>query len=238
MIKFFRKIRYNLMESRKTSQYLKYAIGEIFLVMLGILLALQVNNWNEHRKSQVKELNLVKQLLEDAKADSTFFESRIAFQKQRDTLFNNLLNLHKQLAVDSILELKANANPFFFRLAYQSNLINNNPDAYKNMSDESIKSKLRDYAAKYDYVANSIELNNRICEEYGVPLEIKYYTQREKLPETPTYKDFLFAIEDDETVASLQLFKKYGINYLIQVQNFLKANHELKMLLETYIKEN
>ena len=85
---------------------------------------------------------------------------------------------------------------------------------------------------------HGIELNNRICEEYGVPLEIKYYTQRERLPEIPTYKDFLFAIEDEETVASFQLFKKYGINYLIQVQNFLIVNQELKLLLKTYIKEN
>src|SRR5210317_265501 len=50
MIKFFRKIRYNLMEQNKTGKYLKYAIGEIVLVMVGILLALQINNWNEGQK--------------------------------------------------------------------------------------------------------------------------------------------------------------------------------------------
>jgi hypothetical protein len=47
MIKFFRKIRYDLIENNKTGKYFKYAIGEIVLVMIGILLALQVNNWNE-----------------------------------------------------------------------------------------------------------------------------------------------------------------------------------------------
>jgi len=226
------------MEQYKTGRYLKYAIGEIILVMIGILLALQVNNWNENRKLQTQELNLAIQLLEDAKADSVFFESRISFQKIRDTLYGNLINMHKQNSVDSISKLTVNDDPFFFRLAYQSNLINNNPDAYEIISDEIIKSKLRVYAAKYDYVVHGIELNNRICEEYGVPLEIKYYTQRERLPEIPTYKDFLFAIEDEETVASFQLFKKYGINYLIQVQNFLIVNQELKLLLKTYIKEN
>ena len=50
MIKFFRRIRYNLMGTGKKGKYLKYAIGEIVLVMIGILLALQVNIWNEERK--------------------------------------------------------------------------------------------------------------------------------------------------------------------------------------------
>ena len=50
MIKFFRHIRKDLMEKNKTGKYLKYAIGEIVLVMIGILLALQVNIWNEKRK--------------------------------------------------------------------------------------------------------------------------------------------------------------------------------------------
>lgn len=55
MIKFFRKIRYDLMDKNKTGKYLKYAIGEIILVMIGILLALQVNTWNEKRKNLILE---------------------------------------------------------------------------------------------------------------------------------------------------------------------------------------
>jgi Family of unknown function (DUF6090) len=50
MIKFFRTIRRNLIAEGKTSKYLKYAIGEIILVVVGILIALQINNWNEHQK--------------------------------------------------------------------------------------------------------------------------------------------------------------------------------------------
>ena len=62
MIKFFRKIRYNLMETGKKGKYLKYAIGEIALVMIGILLALQVNNWNERRELKIKETSLLESL--------------------------------------------------------------------------------------------------------------------------------------------------------------------------------
>ncbi len=53
MIKFFRKIRQNLLMENKTGQYLKYALGEIILVVIGILIALSINNWNEHRKEKL-----------------------------------------------------------------------------------------------------------------------------------------------------------------------------------------
>ena len=63
MIKFFRKIRQNLLMENKTGKYFKYAIGEIFLVVIGILIALQLNNLNEQKdihKKQEKHLRLVK----------------------------------------------------------------------------------------------------------------------------------------------------------------------------------
>lgn len=55
MIKFFQKIRFQLLEHNKTGRYLKYAIGEILLVVIGILIALQVSDWNETRKKAIAE---------------------------------------------------------------------------------------------------------------------------------------------------------------------------------------
>ena len=55
MIKFFRKIRQNSLSEGKTGKYFKYAIGEIILVVIGILIALQINNWNELKKTRMKE---------------------------------------------------------------------------------------------------------------------------------------------------------------------------------------
>ena len=66
MIKFFRKIRYDLNgEKQNIGKYLKYAIGEIVLVMIGILLALQVNEWNKERNRKKTEQVIIEQLIAD-----------------------------------------------------------------------------------------------------------------------------------------------------------------------------
>ena len=65
MIKFFRQIRYNLMEQNKTSKYLKYAIGEIVLVVIGIMIALQINNWNQQRLENKEEQKALLNLKQD-----------------------------------------------------------------------------------------------------------------------------------------------------------------------------
>ena len=59
MIKFFRRIRKSHLMKNKTSTYLKYALGEIILVVIGILLALQINNWNENRKANEIENSIL-----------------------------------------------------------------------------------------------------------------------------------------------------------------------------------
>jgi len=82
MIKFFRKIRYDLMEKNKTGKYFKYAIGEIILVMIGILLALQVNNWNELRIDRAKESEYLERLREDLSSDLQQYNLNVDFYNQ------------------------------------------------------------------------------------------------------------------------------------------------------------
>jgi hypothetical protein len=90
MIKFFRHIRRNLMSENKTGKYFKYAIGEILLVMVGILLALQVNNWNEQRKMNAQE----QELLEGLEVEFTINYKRL----------ENVLQLHHK-AIESANEI-------------------------------------------------------------------------------------------------------------------------------------
>jgi hypothetical protein len=73
MIKFFRKLRQKLLAENKFSKYLLYAIGEIILVVIGILIALQINNNNELSKQRAKEVQFLKNL----KSDLIFEESEL-----------------------------------------------------------------------------------------------------------------------------------------------------------------
>ena len=86
MIKFFRKIRYKLIENSKMSRYFKYAIGEIILVVIGILLALQFNNWNEARKRQLELDKLLYDIEEDLIVNYKQANAVLRFYKKQDSI--------------------------------------------------------------------------------------------------------------------------------------------------------
>jgi len=79
MIKFFRRIRKRLLSENKLSKYLIYAVGEIVLVMIGILLALQVNNWNEERKRKSLITTYIASLQGDLKKDVELLTPGISY---------------------------------------------------------------------------------------------------------------------------------------------------------------
>ena len=106
MIKFFRKIRHKLLTKNKFSRYLIYAIGEIILVVIGILIALQINNWNEFKKERESEKIILNEISENLKFDLKDFESNIA----------NLKN--KAISAKSILKIIDNNSPYNDSIGY------------------------------------------------------------------------------------------------------------------------
>ena len=92
MIKFFRHIRQNLIMENKTSKYFKYAIGEIILVVIGILIALQVNNWNENRKSKQRQLIFLNNIKKDLANDLIQLNSIIDYQTKKLAIVKELAN--------------------------------------------------------------------------------------------------------------------------------------------------
>ncbi len=80
----FRKIRYTLIGNEKVSRYLKYAIGEIILVVIGILVALQVNNWNQERITRMNTRNLLVALESEVQQNKD--QLQIVFSKHYENL--------------------------------------------------------------------------------------------------------------------------------------------------------
>ena len=105
MIKFFRKIKQNLLVQGKTEKYFKYAIGEIILVVIGIVIALQISNWNESRKDNDIEKDVLINISKDLAIDSIQFDY---YHSQYQKIENLHLELYriglKNKDLDSISE--------------------------------------------------------------------------------------------------------------------------------------
>ena len=158
MIRFFRKTRQGLLIENKFGKYLIYAIGEIALVVIGILVALQVNTWNNHRINQTLEIKLLKDLQKDLKTDlknlSLKIEYDSLFAESNKTLLTSFKN--NKLADElKILNFKGtdytsfgiiNRAVFFYpqKYAYQ-NIINSGIDIIEN---DSLR---QDIVHLYDY---------------------------------------------------------------------------------------
>ena len=164
MIKFFRKIRQKLLSEGKTGTYLKYALGEIMLVVIGILIALSINNWNDKRKNNLIESEYYCKLLADLELD----------KKNIAKLFEE--SKHKiDVAKKTLLELKEMQKD-------KSHFINNYIQAYRTnafvpskatitdilstgklnlLTNDSLKNKLIQYYAELDKYLYQLELNRK-----------------------------------------------------------------------------
>jgi len=96
MIKFFRKIRQKFISENKFSKYLLYAIGEIVLVVIGILIALSINNWNENNKNAHWEQRFLNDLKNELDSDQIQLNTIYQIQKKKGLACKSLLDLISQ----------------------------------------------------------------------------------------------------------------------------------------------
>ncbi len=201
MIKFFRKIRYNLMEQNppdgragKTGKYLKYAIGEIVLVMVGILLALQINNWNESKKEQAITNKYLSGFVSDLEKDRAQLDTLINTRKKQRVSAKALVNMieSNEYDIDSFYD------HFYFLFSFYRFIPNSNTleevlnsSHLRFITDENIKNRLLDLRSSYKGIQlteehvyedrsvylysaltmNHIELNGFFIADIGMPNE-------------------------------------------------------------------
>ncbi len=92
MINFFRKIRKKLADDNKPLKYMKYAVGEIVLVVIGILIALSINNWNEEMKNRALEKGLLQEINEEFKWNLSEFEDNLSIYDIARNELNKIIN--------------------------------------------------------------------------------------------------------------------------------------------------
>ncbi len=107
MIKFFRKIRQKLLTESKFSKYLLYAIGEILLVVIGIMIALQLNTWNQKRIESHQTVELLKNMIIDLKIDVSNLKNDISNYERYIRYSRTVLNVKdfQLFTTDSIYNL-------------------------------------------------------------------------------------------------------------------------------------
>jgi hypothetical protein len=106
MLRFFRQIRQRLLTDNKFSKYLLYAVGEIILVVIGILIALQINNWNEERKERQSEKQILLSLSQDFKANLSALDTSIIRIPQVIEKYGKVLEYSIQLDSGLTEEMK------------------------------------------------------------------------------------------------------------------------------------
>lgn len=138
------------MEKNKTRKYLNYAIGEIVLVVIGILIALSLNNWNESRKQNIAENEFILGVKNDLKQDKIYIslvlknyeDKEIMFQSINDELFN--LYVDDKLKLVSLLNKFIANNRTFYPVVgtFESAMSGNEIGKFNNKSFNSYATKL------------------------------------------------------------------------------------------------
>lgn len=167
MISFFRNLRKRLLSERKVSKYLLYATGEILLVVIGILIALQINNWNDKQNQVTKERELLISVLENIKADSISIDSVIAGTNQILKVHDDLIQLSQQkISVNEV------GNIDLIRKSEPNQLITkiNNPNLPNELLDLELKKVILEYYLSIQYLEKGRSDNNTIIEQYIRPL--------------------------------------------------------------------
>ena len=149
MIKFFRNIRQNLLMENKTSKYLKYAIGEIVLVVIGILIALQINNWNEGRKKNQKEAILIKNIVEDLYIDAAYIDQAL---NELDEQLGVVDQLIARVSDGNTIPDYSSMGLVRYSSDFRPKTQRNHTEAVSNLEKDATRKLLQNYFIKEDQV--------------------------------------------------------------------------------------
>ncbi len=194
MIKFFRKIRQNLLMENKNTKYFKYAIGEIVLVVIGILIALQINNWNESRINNKKVKSYLIEIVKDFKNDTLNIGNQINFAKRRSETAKSFLALkdYKALTLDS---LEKSLETFYSSISISnSTFLKIESSGITNFGE--YESLIEDFKTYYNFIVPNI-MSFEGTHNRAVDIEDNYWRYNQNLYEF-SYDDDLVSYQNKE----------------------------------------
>lgn len=175
MIKFFRHVRKKLLSEGKFSKYLTYAFGEIVLVVIGILIALQINTWNEEHKAKIEEEKFFENILLDLEKDEDkllyykkFYSKRVIYI---DTLLTYLRNPTKTMGIEKfgmyVEPLYYNENPVNYATTFESA---KSLGGVNNFKEKELLKNLSQYYADFALIESLLTSTTRVIESQLEPI--------------------------------------------------------------------
>ena len=155
-MKFFRNLRKRYLSNLKIGNYLLYAIGEIILVVVGILIALQINNWNENRKLLLAEKKLYLNIIKDLDTEHQILQEHLLFS---ETLKSSYRKIYEYASGKSEILNLDNPVLLFQNLNFSSIVLQNHENSVDRISSDSLRSSLN------AYLMLTKELSTRRAEE-------------------------------------------------------------------------
>ncbi|WP_296705810.1 DUF6090 family protein [Algoriphagus sp.] len=241
MISFFRKIRQKLLKANSITRYLAYALGEILLVVIGILIALQVNNWNESRKEDAAQIKLLTNFMVDLTADSVLL-------KDYESDLSTVTKTHKELylARKGVISAPEIENPQLIRgsIRYHSITLSNHPNIGTQVMDDEIRNEILDYYQFLARVENSYLQYDNVVKETVRPYLAKNLTlnpdflfDNEKEDQSPLDLDQFFKviIQDDfgQVLFEANLKAEEMMEFFEELES---RNNALRSLIKTKVR--
>ena len=244
MIKFFRRIRYNLMETGKKGKYFKYAIGEIVLVMVGILLALQVNNWNNKRIENSRAEIFIVKMEKQLEGNISRVENYLEILQSRDSITQKLIVIigdDNKLNIDEKIDSLISINMYDFHLNLNMNTLiegSENGDLALIKSD-SLRQLLYDFSTRYELVKERERIANQDNIDLFIPYlnkkynirngMIRFYDENKQIGKSKLYKT------DNWKLLKDQEFENLITTRMVYNQDILKEYKALhKILITTF----
>ena len=243
MISIFRKIRQKLLSQKRVTQYLAYALGEILLVVIGILIALQINTWNEQRKDKNKEKSIIQSLHTESLGNREKLQATIQHHQALLEATKSLMDLFlvpesdlKNYNLDSLIERSLDFRDFNPSQSVIQDLISSGNLGL--ISSENLRVLIFDWEKETEELKESYET----LDESASLLLVPYLTKNASMKNIDRYGYLKWEEKSRFNSPTHRLFQDLEFENNLDNQawglaNYLRALYVLEEIIDKIIAE-